>query len=72
MKIWKVLSLAALLSLMTLPTLANAQGWRDRRPPRRSVPEISATSLGAGAAILVGGAFLLGGWAKRRRKAEKN
>jgi hypothetical protein len=69
---WRVLLLAATMSLGAAPAFA---GHRFPPPPPpyshgRGVPEIDPAGLGTAATLLAGGAFLLGARIKRRRKAE--
>jgi len=68
---WRVLLLAATMSLGAAPAFA---GHRFPPPPPpnhgRGVPEINPAGLGTAATLLAGGAFLLGARIKRRRKAE--
>jgi len=69
---WRVLLLAATMSLGAAPAFA---GHHFPPPPPpyshgRGVPEIDPAGLGTAATLLAGGAFLLGARIKRRRKAE--
>jgi len=70
---WRVLVLAATMSLGAAPAFA---GNHFQPPPQshrggsHGVPEIDPAGLGSAATLLAGGAFLIGARIKRRRKAE--
>ena len=71
---WRVLLLAATMSLGAAPAFAGHRFPMPPPPPPSShghgVPEIDPAGLGTAATLLAGGAFLLGARIKRRRKAE--
>jgi hypothetical protein len=69
---WRVLLLAATMSLGAAPAFANRYPPPPPPPSHRGhgVPEIDPAGLGTAATLLAGGAFLLGARIKRRRKAE--
>ena len=70
---WRVLLLAATMSLGAAPAFAHYRFPPPPPPTHQSghgVPEIDPAGLGTAATLLAGGAFLLGARIKRRRKAE--
>jgi hypothetical protein len=69
---WRVLVLAATMSLGAAPAFADPhfQPPQSHRGGSHSVPEIDPAGLGSAATLLAGGAFLIGARIKRRRKPE--